>query len=478
MQMALETPRPALAASWARLRTERVDIAWLAAFRALFGLTMAMSATRFLAYGWVERLFVEPTFRFRYLGWSWVPVASGPVLHSLFVGLVVLGVAVACGAFYRITAPSLALGLTYFQLLDVSTYLNHYYLAGLLAWLLAASPAARAYSFDAWRHGRRGRSVDPTVSLGVLYLLRLQVGVVYVSAGLAKAQSDWLVHGQPLRIWLSARSNLPILGDLLLLDGTALVMSWAGFLFDSTVVFFLLMKRTRPVAYLVAIGFHVGTSLLFPIGMFPLIMVLAALVFFPPSWPRSVLRGLSRLAKRAGLEARWTATGVGPRAAGRVVPTWLLAVGLSYAAVQVALPLRAFLYPGNVLWHEQGLRFSWRVMVRAKGGQTTFRVTTDEREKPTLVSPRAYLTGLQESEMSSQPDLILQLAHHIHGDFVARGYRDVRVFADSRVALNGRRSQLFIDPNVDLATVEDGLLPVSYVLSAPPGPPPHTRPTH
>lgn len=473
--MAIETPRPAQTSVWARLRTERVDIAWLAAFRCFFGLMMAVSATRFLAYGWVERLFVEPTFRFRYLGWSWVPAASGPVLHGLFVGLVLVGMAASIGAFYRVTAPLLALGLTYFQLLDVSTYLNHYYLAGLLAWLLAVVPAARAYSFDGWRRSRRGRPVDHTVSLAVLYLLRLQVGVVYCFAGLAKAQSDWLVHGQPLRIWLSARSNLPLLGDLLLLDGTALVMSWAGFLFDSTIVFFLLGKRTRPLAYLAVIVFHVATSLLFPIGMFPVIMVLAALVFFPPTWPRSVLAWVSRRFPRWAAPA---GSSVARPAIARAVPAWLLAIGLAYAAVQVALPLRSLLYPGNVLWHEQGLRFSWRVMVRAKGGQTTFRVSTREREKPIAVSPRAYLTGLQESEMSSQPDLVLQLAHHIHADFVRRGYSDVQVFADSRVALNGRRSQPFIDPSVDLATVEDGLLPISYVLPAPAGPPPHTRPTH
>ena len=42
--------------------------------------------------------------------------------------------------------------------------------------------------------------------------------------------------------------------------------------------------------------------------------------------------------------------------------------------VQLLLPLRAHLYGGNVLWHEQGMRFSWRVMVREKNGSVTFIV--------------------------------------------------------------------------------------------------------
>ena len=39
--------------------------------------------------------------------------------------------------------------------------------------------------------------------------------MVYVFAGLAKLNADWLLDAQPLRIWLAARSDLPIVGPLL-----------------------------------------------------------------------------------------------------------------------------------------------------------------------------------------------------------------------------------------------------------------------
>ena len=45
-------------------------------------------------------------------------------------------------------------------------------------------------------------------------------------------------------------------------------------------------KRTRVVAYAALVVFHVLTGALFPIGMFPVIMIVSALVFFPPDWPR------------------------------------------------------------------------------------------------------------------------------------------------------------------------------------------------
>src|SRR5688572_28576617 len=104
------------------------DPAGLVAFRVLFGLLVATSATRFLAYGWVEALFVRPSFHFRYPGLAWVPVPSADVLHGLFAALVVLGVLVAVGLFTRPALLLVFVVFTWVQLIDVATYLNHYVL--------------------------------------------------------------------------------------------------------------------------------------------------------------------------------------------------------------------------------------------------------------------------------------------------------------------------------------------------------------
>jgi len=92
------------------------------------------------------------------------------------------------------------------------------------------------------------------------------------------------------------------------------------------------------------------------------------------------------------------------------------------------------------------------------------------------VNPGVYLTGLQESEMTSQPDLVVQLARHIHDDLRRHGHGSVAVHAASRVSLNGRKSAPFIDPAVDLARVESSFDLRRLVLPAPSEPPPHTRP--
>lgn len=450
-----------------RLR-EPTDMAWLAAFRALFGLTLAVSMWRFIANDWITRFFVEPRFFFKYWGFGWVQPLSGPALHTLVVSLGVLALAVAAGVAFRVSAALLAIGLTYLQLLDVSNYLNHYYLAGLLCWLLLASPAGRLWSFDAWVCQRFfGRApASERAARAWLYLFRFQIALVYGGAALAKAQPDWLVHAQPLRIWLAASAELPLLGRLLAIDGTPLVMSWCGFLFDATIIGWLSWRRTRPYAYAVVLSFHALTRVLFPIGMFPVIMSVSALVFFDPGWPRAFLA-------RVFTFHRPLPAHVGVRATSS--SAFALYLGAAYCALQLVLPLRFVAYGGDVLWHEQGMRFSWRVMVRAKGGNATFLVRNKLTGQSWHVSPGEYLTALQESEMVSQPDLILQLSHHIREDVERRGLGPVEVRVDARASLNGRRSAPIIDPRVDLARVRDGIALQPWILPAPVGSPPHTR---
>jgi hypothetical protein len=466
-----------------------VDGAWLAALRVMFGLLLCVSMLRFLAYGWVDTLFVAPSFHFKYWGFAWVAPLPGPFMHALFWTLALLSLAIAAGLAFRCTAAAFALGLSYVQLIDVSTYLNHYYLAALLAWLLAASPAGRVASLDAWLRKRRQRvgraaapeapgagSPTPYVAAGWLYLFRFQLALVYVFAGLAKAQPDWLLYAQPLRIWLGAKTDLPLIGPLLMVPGVPLLMSWAGFLFDTTIVLWLCRTKSRPFAYAALVLFHVATGLLLPIGMFPAIMVCATLVFFAPDWPRACaarLRGLQRSVAPRDLNATVSAVVVPPELT--ITRKLGVALALGYCAVQLLLPLRHLAYGGNVLWHEQGMRLSWRVMLRAKGGVTTFLVHDTRTGRRFQVNPRDYLTEMQVSEMVGQPDLIVQLAHHIRADFEARGLGPLEIRADARASLNGRRARPLLDPNVDLGRVTDTLWPVHWITPAPSDRPPATR---
>lgn len=437
---------------------EPTDAASLAALRVLFGVAMLGSIARYFAYGWIERFYVLPRFHFTYWGFGWVEPLPAAWMTAVFVVLAVAALCIAIGLAYRFAAAVFFVLFTYVHLLDVSNYLNHYYLVSLLALLLCVLPLHRACSVDAWLRPSIRRATLPA---WMLWLLRTQVGLVYVFAGLAKLHPDWLLHGQPLGIWLHARTDTPVIGPFLDEHAVALAMSWAGFLYDTTIVGWLLWKRSRPFAYLVLCAFHVMTHVFFDIGIFPIVMTVAATVFFDPDWPRWLWARVSR---------RPVATAATDRApAGRIGGIGLAVLSL-WVLVHVAIPLRSHLYGGDVLWHDQGMRWSWRVMVREKNGSVMYRVRLDGGRE-VRVAPGEYLNAYQEQEFAAHPDLILQLAHRIASDLRAKGHRRVEVRADAFASLNGRPSARAIDPDVDLARVRDGVMPATWILPGPEGPP-------
>ena len=445
------------------------DIAGLAAFRVVFGLLGLVSMIRILAFGWVQEFFVKPSFFFKYWGFGWVEALPATGMYALLLGLALLSVMIAAGLFYRASVVLFFLGFTYLQLIDVTNYLNHYYLVSLLAFLMIFLPLHRAWSLDAWL---RPRIRTAYFSAWQTYILRFQIGVVYFFAGLAKLSSDWLLHAQPLNIWLAARTGVPILGPLFGQRWVAYAMSWAGFLFDTTVVAFLLTRRARPYAFVVLALFHAMTSLLFPIGMFPVIMTTSALIFFSPSWPRRVLRALGVGVAAGEVSAPLPSSPSSP--APRWAPVAVMGV-VVYCALQALLPFRHLLYGTGVAWHEQGMRFAWKVMVREKNGSITYHVEDKATGRVREVSPRKYLTDRQEREFSGQPDLILQLGHRIARDFAAKGV-DVRVRVEAAVSLNGRPALPMIDPSVDLAQIPEGISPARWILPPPGTPPIHLSP--
>ncbi len=453
---------PSLTRRLAARATRPVDVASLAAFRIVFGLVMFFGIVRFLLSGWIAPMYGEPRFFFHYPGFDWVEPWSLTGMYVHYVVLAALALAIAAGAWHRVVTPLFVLGFAYTQLVDVTSYLNHHYLVVLLGGLLAVLPAHRAWSVDAWRRPALRTEVVPAWTV---WLLRFQVGVVYVFAGLAKAQPDWLLHAQPLNVWLSARTDTPLVGPWLDERWVAYAASWAGFLFDTTIVLWLSWRRTRRPAFVVLIGFHAATGYFFNIGMFPFIMTASALIFFAPSWPRRVLTVVG--ARRAA--ATVATVGPAPRVAGPV----LGAVLALHVVVQLALPLRHHVYPGALAWNEDGMRFAWQVMVREKHGSITFIVHVADGRR-LEVSPRRYLTARQEREMAGQPDLILQLARHVEAELRAAGHGDVAVHAETRVSLNGRAPAALIDPAVDLTRVCD-LGPRGWVTAAPATPPIHLR---
>jgi hypothetical protein len=287
------------------------------------------------------------------------------------------------------------------------------------------------------------------------------IAILYFYAGLAKVNSDWLLNAQPLLTWLPAKNNIPVLGPLFNEAWVAYLFSWFGCLYDLTIPFWLSWHKSRPWAFLMVIMFHVLTAILFPIGMFPYIMIVSALIFFPPSFHEKLITACKRFFRLRKPSLQGGHTFAYPKNAA----LWLRYGLILFFFIQLLSPFRYWLYPGELFWTEEGYRFSWRVMLMEKTGYAVFTVKDALTGKRQQIDNQDYLTQLQEKQMSFQPDMILEFAHHIAATYKARGWSDPAVYVENYVTLNGRPSQLFIDPKVNLAKENESFLHKKWILS-------------
>jgi len=441
---------------WGMELFKPVDISFLVFFRILFGGIMLWEVYRYFAYGWISRYFVEPVLTFTYYGFSWVKPWPG---RGMYIHFFVLGLAAACvmaGFLYRIATPIFFLGFTYFFLLEQTRYLNHFYLVCLISFVMCFLPAEGAFSVDALLRRKIRSDVVPAWTL---WLVRAQVGIPYFYGGIAKLNSDWLLGGEPMRTWLSP------LGRAFAADWVVYSFVIGGLMLDLLVVPLLLWPRTRPFAFVAAVGFNLINAVIFDIGIFPWLMLGALLIFFPPD----LLRRFARAFMSPGESFRDVDPPAVPVTSdtpgGSLTTSKKLVVGVlaAFLVVQLLFPLRHYLYPGNVSWTEEGHNFAWHMKLRTKSGEAIFNITHPQSGQTWTINALDYLKPHQ-MKMTTKPDLVLQFAHYLAEEKRREGYEDVEVRARVMVSLNGREPQLLIDPNVDLTKEQVSLLPARWIV--------------
>ena len=365
------------------------------------------------------------------------------------------------GLKYKTSIILFFLSFTYIELMDKTTYLNHYYFISILSFLLIFIPANATFSVDNIINQKKFTNI-PRWSVDVLKLL---ITIVYLYAGIAKINSDWLIEAMPLKIWLQSKYDLPLIGGgLLQMEWVHYAMSWGGMLYDLSIPFLLMINKTRIIAFILVLFFHVFTLILFPIGMFPHIMIFSSMIFFSSNFHekiiyqiRQVITKVSKKVKPKKIEIETSDLYVIYK------QNLTLFVVTSFFIIQILLPFRYQLYPGELFWHEQGYRFSWRVMLIEKIGYTNFKLRSPNDGTSFMVDSSQHLTPFQLKQMSFQPDFILEFAHYL-GEKYSTENNKVEVYAESFVALNGRPSKRFIDPDINLINEQESFKDKTWIL--------------
>ena len=174
---------------------KKADPSPLAVFRIGFGLMMAVSIIRFWSNGWIELLYLNPKFHFKYFGFEWVKV-YGNITYLIFLLCLISAIFVALGYRYKLSIFTFFLTFTYIELMDKTTYLNHYYFISSLSFLMCFLPAGKYFSLDNYFSKKNYKSI-PKWSIDSL---KLFICLIYFFAGIAKLNSDWLFEAQPISI--------------------------------------------------------------------------------------------------------------------------------------------------------------------------------------------------------------------------------------------------------------------------------------
>jgi vitamin K-dependent gamma-carboxylase len=410
----------------------------LAVFRISLGMTCAFWAAHYLLSGRTELLCNPDSFHFTWPGFGWVRPWSDHGMQLQFAAMVLSGLAFACGAATQFANLVLAVGVTHFFLVDRTNYQNHYYLLMLLTWLSLFLPLHQFWSIDSRFDVVERRQYVPR---GALLLVQFHAALPYVFGGISKFDADWL-SGRPMQFLLMQRFGLGH-DDLIAVFGGQL-LAWGGLLFDLLIVPGLLWHPTRLLAWGLLLTFHFTNAWLFPIHVFPWFMIALSTVFLPADWPLITLRRLGGTPVESSAIPASTVSA--PRASRLITAAVCI-----YCLFHCLWPLRSFVYGDVTGWTERGHYFAWRMMLRGKATGVRYYLTDPVEGETWVADISRLLNSEQSARFATDPEMILQLGRTL-ADLEQRrsGVRPiVQVLALS--SFNGRRPQLLIDPEVNLA---------------------------
>lgn len=415
---------------------KHIDNSALIVFRIIFGFLIAMESFGAIYTGWIRRTLIEPQQTFSFIGFEWLQPLPGNGMYVWYAVMGICGLFVMAGFKYRWSMLAFTLLWTGTYLMQKSSYNNHYYLLMLLSAIMVFQPAHKYLSVDARLHPKI-KMISMPYWCALVFIL--QMLIVYTYGAVAKIYPDWL-DGTVAEVLMKGKKDLFLVGEILQQKWTHYTIAYVGILFDALIIPLLLWKQTRKFAFFASIFFHLFNSFVFQIGIFPYLSLAFVLFFFPTKTIHHLF-----LQKKTFYEANEV-----------IVPKYhkpLVTVFIIYFIIQIGLPLRHWFIKDDVLWTEEGHRLSWRMMLRAKSGRTTFKVIDAETNLEIPIRVEDYLSSKQQRTVSTKPDVIWQFAQRIKKMFADKG-RNVKIYANTSIRINGGELKELIDPEVDLGSVK------------------------
>lgn len=413
---------------------EPIDNAPLIVFRILFGFLLAAEAWGAIMTGWVSYTMVKPTFTFHHIGFGWYQSLLGPSMYVYYIIMGFFGILVMLGYRYRWSLAGYTILWAGVFLMQKESYNNHYYLLLLICVIMLLMPAHHYFSMDAKRNPE---IKSLTMPKWVRVVMIAQMSIVYFFATVAKFYPDWL-DGTFTSLLFNYRTNFPIIGNVFGEHWFHLFIAYSGILFDGLIIPALLWKRTRTIAFIASLIFHLFNSVTLKIGIFPFFALSFVVFFYEPETIRRLF-----LRKKTPLSINSTPDNPYGK-------SWLCYFFVPYFMIQLLLPVRHWTIPGDVLWSEEGHRLSWRMMLRQRSGHVNFKVVEKGKTDTLMYFYYDKMNSKQLRLVSAYPDGIWQYSQKIKKKFEELD-KEIEIYVDCQVSINKSPYRRLIDPKTDFA---------------------------
>lgn len=410
---------------------KNTDNAPLIIFRIFFGFLIACESFGAILTGWVKKVLIDPEFTFSFIGLERLQPLPGYGMYFYFVVMGILGLLIMLGYRYKFAIISYTILWAGVYFMQKSSYNNHYYLLLIISFFMVFVPANTYASLDV-KQGRIKEQLAMPFWVNLLFII--QVAIVYTFAALAKLYPDWL-DGTFTKLLLEGTTSNKQLLQVFSNKYFYLFIAYTGILFDLLIVPLLLLKKTRTIALLASVTFHLFNAIFLQIGIFPFFALTFSLFFYPPEQIRKLF-----FKKKRAIDPIQESNYFGKK-------TFLYFL-IPFLFIQLLLPLRHHLIEGDVLWTEEGHRLSWRMMLRQRDGFISIKIKNNTTKEITLYDYNKNLSPKQARALATKPDFIWQYCQRIKEEYKGK---DISIYIACKNNINNGEYKILIDPKQDFA---------------------------
>lgn len=244
-----------------------------------------------------------------------LPELPGNVAVGLFVFMIFCLITTSLGWMTRISVCCATVLFTYFNALDAISTLTKYSVIATDAMLvMCVANSGAIWSVDSWLANRRKANfwpgepnIDrPRVPVWQARLIQLLIAYTYFGAAITKMQTEAFFSGDQMRFWMLTNVNFDNpLGEYAATMPALLVASaYLAIVWETCFIFTVWRGWQRPVMLLGGVVFHVGTTLLLGLFIFPMVCISLYLAFLREDDVRVLSSMYRRFRRRFGWRPR------------------------------------------------------------------------------------------------------------------------------------------------------------------------------